>query len=260
MQATVVIPTFNEHGNIATLVARLDAALSGSDAELLFVDDSTDETPAAIRAADQTAHMPVTVHHRDTPIGGLSGAVVEGLRDSRADWVVVMDGDLQHPPEFVPRLLDAAAQADGVDIVVASRYRAGGSSTGLESPLRTLASRGATLLARGLFPRRLRGCTDPMSGFFAVRRDAVDCDVLRPRGFKILLEILARHRLHVAEVPFTFGERGAGASKATARQGLAYLGQLAVLRTARPVPPRPVGSTSQPAARRAQEATTTEAR
>jgi dolichol-phosphate mannosyltransferase len=98
---------------------------------------------------------------------------------------------------------------------------------------RRLVSQGATALAKVAFPVRLRGCSDPMSGFFLVRREAVDPDVLRPDGFKILLEILGRHRrLRMAEVPFTFGERHAGDSKARLSQGLVYLRHLARLRIA----------------------------
>ena len=88
-----------------------------------------------------------------------------------------------------------------------------------------MASRSTTTAARMLFPRRLRGVTDPMSGFFLVRREALDLDALRPRGFKILLEILVRHPgLRAAEVSFTFGERHAGRSKASIREALRYLG------------------------------------
>ncbi len=119
------------------------------------------------------------------------------------------------------------------DVVVASRYVPGGSGEGLAGLHRRLVSQGATALAKVAFPMRLRGCSDPMSGFFLVRREAVDPGVLRPDGFKILLEILGRHRrLRVAEVPFTFGERYAGDSKADLSQGLVYLRHLARLRIA----------------------------
>lgn len=233
MRVSVVVPTFNEEGNVSQLVARLDRALGGVDAEIVFVDDSTDDTARQVREAALAASAPVSVWHRDEPAGGLSGAVVAGIARARGDWVVVMDGDLQHPPEQVPGLL--AAAGDGVDVVVASRYRDGGSSDGLATPARALVSRGATALARVLLTERLAGCSDPMSGFFAVRRSALDLAVLRPRGFKILLELLGRHRLRVAEIPLVFGTRVSGVSKADARQGLQYLWQLALLWPARPV-------------------------
>jgi dolichol-phosphate mannosyltransferase len=139
-----------------------------------------------------------------------------------------MDGDLQHPPELVPLLRDTAGP---VDMVVASRYCGSGDSSGLSSSWRRAVSSTSTLLARSCFPRRVgRVCTDPMTGFFCVRRSAVHLDRLRPRGFKILLEILARHDLEVAEVPFAFGERHDGESKASWRNGAQFVYQMAALR------------------------------
>jgi glycosyltransferase involved in cell wall biosynthesis len=226
---TVVVPTRNEAGNVEVLAERLEQVLP-SDAEILFVDDSNDDTPAAIERARRRLDIPVRLIHRppEERQGGLSGAVVAGIDDSRATWICVMDADLQHPPELLPELLARAERGD-VDLVVASRYVASGSSN--FAALRGLASKVSTVGARVLFPRRLRSVTDPMSGFFLVRRRAVDTASLQPRGFKILLEILARTaRLRVTEVPFSFGERHAGESKASLSEGMAYLGQLAALR------------------------------
>lgn len=213
---SVVVPTYNEAGNVAVLVQRLCQVLGGEDAEIVFVDDSDDDTPDVIRRVSARADLPVRLLHRPPGQrdGGLGGAVVLGLQTSRNPWCVVMDGDLQHPPELVPALL-ARGVADDVDVVVASRYCGGGDSGGLAGRVRQLVSSGCTVLTRAMIPRRLRDCTDPMTGFFAVRRDALDLPALRPRGFKILLEILARTELRVAEEPFVFGERLAGESKAT---------------------------------------------
>lgn len=233
MDTTVVVPTFNERGNIAELVRRLDGALAGRDAEILFVDDSTDDTAEMVRRMAPTSSLPVRLLHRepDAREGGLAGAVAAGIAAARGEHVVVMDGDLQHPPELVPLLRDSAEQ---VDMVVASRYCGAGDSSGLSSSWRRAVSSGSTLLARSCFPRRVgRVCTDPMTGFFCVRRDAVHLDRLRPRGFKILLEILARHDLEVAEVPFAFGERNDGESKASWRNGAQFLYQMAALRMGR---------------------------
>ncbi|MEA2514228.1 MAG: dolichol-phosphate mannosyltransferase, partial [Thermomicrobiales bacterium] len=161
--------------------------------------------------------------------GGLGGAVVHGLREARAEWVCVMDADLQHPPEVVPRLLDQVRDRQD-DLVIASRYCESG-TVGSFGRTRATFSRGSTLAARAAFPDRLRGVTDPMSGFFLIRRSAIDAEALQPTGFKILLEILARsRRLRVSEVPFEFGTRHAGHSKASAREGLRYVRQLAGLR------------------------------
>jgi dolichol-phosphate mannosyltransferase len=143
-----------------------------------------------------------------------------------------MDGDLQHPPELIPALLMAAAAQDA-DVVVASRYVRGGSSGGLNGGVRRLVSSASTILTRAMFPRRLRDCTDPMTGYFAIRTTAIDVGELRPRGFKILLEVLARNSLRVAEEPFVFAERNAGESKASIREGLRFLLQLAALRFGR---------------------------
>ncbi|GAA4624899.1 glycosyltransferase [Cellulomonas oligotrophica] len=229
---TVVVPTYNEAPNMPELVRRVGAAVQGLDAELLVVDDSSDDTADVVRSLAPTAGYPVRVLHRDEPVGGLGGAVTAGFAASDAQWCLVMDGDLQHPPELIPTMLERAAEP-GVDVVVASRYIEDGSSEGLSGAVRRAVSSTSTALTRGMFPVRLRDCSDPMTGFFAVRRDALDMQALRPRGFKILLEILARHRLQVAEVPFVFGERFAGESKANLAQGLHFLWQLAGLRFGR---------------------------
>jgi dolichol-phosphate mannosyltransferase len=234
MDTTVVVPTRNESGNVAELVRRLGQAFPGRrDVEILFVDDSTDDTPEQVRTATQRSALPVRLLHRNdgARTGGLAGAVAAGIAEARGAYVVVMDGDLQHPPELAP-LLRAAAGA--VDLVVASRYFGAGEASGLSSSWRRVVSSGSTLLARACFPRRVaRVCTDPMTGFFCVRRTAIDLDRLRPRGFKILLEILARHELDVAEIPFVFGQRTAGESKASWRNGAHFLYQMAALRMGR---------------------------
>ncbi len=242
---TVVVPTFNEGGNVEELVRRLATACEGMAAEVLFVDDSTDDTPDVVRRVAGACELSVRLVHRagEQATGGLSGAVVRGLREARGDWVVVMDGDLQHPPELVPVLLEAA-EADGADVVVASRYCGESDASGLSGRFRRSVSSGSTLLARSLFPRRVgRVCSDPMTGYFLLRREAVDLDLVRPRGFKILLELLARHDLEVREVPFVFGERSAGQSKASWRQGARFLQQLAALRFGRMAPFALVGLT-----------------
>jgi dolichol-phosphate mannosyltransferase len=140
-----------------------------------------------------------------------------------------MDGDLQHPPELVPVLLDALAS--GNDIVMASRHCAGGSDDGLDGGYRRVVSWGCTWLAKVLFPVVLRGATDPMTGFFALRLNSISPNDLNARGFKILLDILVRNpRLRRTEVPLRFGKRHSGASKGDSRQGLEYLRQLPRLR------------------------------
>ncbi|MCJ1706204.1 glycosyltransferase family 2 protein [Microbacterium sp. VKM Ac-2923] len=232
MDLSVIVPTFNEGPNVAELVRRTTDAMAGRIVEVIFVDDSTDDTPDVIRAVAATADIPVRLIHRDDPRGGLGGAVVEGIKAAASDRCVVMDGDLQHPPEVIASLLARAEQGD-VDVVVASRYVAGGTSDGLANAVRTTVSRASTLLTKSMFPKKLHNCSDPMTGFFLVDRRALEIETLQPRGFKILLEILARKQMRIAEVPFSFAPRFAGESKASFSQGMRFLLQLTMLRFGR---------------------------
>lgn len=229
MQLTIIVPTFNEAPNIAELVQRIAAAVVGIDAEILFVDDSSDDTPAAVVEAAKSVSLPVRLLHRERAVGGLGGAVLEGTREARSDLCLVMDADLQHPPEAIPDLLRRMERGD-VDVVVASRYAGGGTASGLADRVRVAVSQISTALTKAMFPIRLREVSDPMTGFFLIDRRSVDTATLRPRGFKILLEILARRSLRVAEVPFDFAQRFAGESKASMRQGMHFVAQLAGLR------------------------------
>ncbi len=226
---TIIVPTFNERDNVAELVARASAAVSGHETEILFVDDSTDDTASEVERVGATANLPVRVIHRDDNTGGLGGAVALGLREAAADICIVMDGDLQHPPELIPALLDRFARGDA-DVVAASRYIGGGDSRGLGTALRLGVSRASTWLTKAMFPRRLARSTDPMTGFFLVDRSRIDLAALRPSGFKILLEILARSDVRIAEVPMSFGQRHSGTSKASLRQGTTFVIHLARLR------------------------------
>ena len=232
---TVVIPTFNERENCRLLVDALPDVVTDRPLEILFVDDSTDGlTPGIIESLVAERPGLVRLIHRtgEHRVGGLSGAVTRGIREASGEFVVVMDGDLQHPPEVVPELL--ARLDEGADLAVASRYVGAGDASGLSTSWRRTVSSTSTLLARACFPRRVgRVCTDPMTGFFAMRRDRIDLNRLRPRGFKILLEILARHDLAVAEVPFHFGRRTIGESKASWRNGAHFLVQMLGLRMGR---------------------------
>ena len=254
--ASIVVPTFNEAENIGELLTRIGTALGSvrsggaesgvrygeaeSDGvepheaaagfEVLFVDDSTDDTPQVIERAAAQHGFPVRLIHRPSPENGLGGAVLEGIRAAHAPYVVVMDADLQHPPEAIPALL-AAARSGDQDLVVASRYAGGGSAEGLSDRYRTLVSRGSTRLAKVLFRRRLAGITDPMSGFFAIRRSLVHGRALYPSGYKILLELAVRCApSRIGEVPFSFQPRFAGESKASLREGWRFLRHVAMLR------------------------------
>jgi len=229
---TVVIPTRNEAGNVNELLNRLDESLGALRAEILFVDDSDDETPSVIRDAAAQSRRPVRLLHREPGRrdGRLGGAVVAGFQLARAPWAVVIDGDLQHPPEAVPTLLREGLAPD-VDLVYGTRYVDSGDATGLDGRVREWISTLSTFLAKIVFPRRLRGVSDPMSGFFAVRLKALNLPALRPAGYKVLLEILAESQLgRTAGVPYSFQPRFSGESKASLAEGMRFLLQLVALR------------------------------
>jgi putative flippase GtrA len=235
VELTVLVPTRNEAGNVGALLHGLGSAIAGTAAEILVVDDSDDDTPLTFAQQAPDCPVPVRLLHRaaGTRKGGLSGAVVAGIRQARGAWILVMDADLQHPPEAAVTLARTAMRHD-VDIVVGTRYAGSGSGGGLGGAGRTAGSSSATRLAKALFPRRLATITDPMSGLFAFRAAAVDPDRLNPVGFKILLEILVRHpSARVAEVTYEMASRYAGDSKASFREGVAYLRHLARLRRQR---------------------------
>jgi dolichol-phosphate mannosyltransferase len=228
-EVSVVIPTYNERKNVASLIARLDRSLAGMAAEVVFVDDSDDGTAEAI--SDSRSSLPVHVIHREgrQRAGGLSTAVLRGVAAARGRYVVVMDGDLQHPPEAIPSLV-ARANASDADIVIASRNVEGGSNGGLDGPWRRFVSFLFGTVARVLFYEKLRRVKDPLSGFFLVRRAALDGITMRPIGYKISLEILIRAAgSRVEEVPYAFTEREEGESKATLGTGLTFFRHIGLL-------------------------------
>ncbi|HZS13398.1 MAG TPA: glycosyltransferase family 2 protein [Candidatus Dormibacteraeota bacterium] len=223
---SVVVPTRNEAGNVAPLVERLLGVLEGVDAEICFVDDSDDETPSLLERlmAERPGRVRCLFRSGAERTGGLSTAVVAGLRMAGGRFVCVMDADLQHPPETIRAMLAEAQR--GADLVVASRYVPGGSTGGLDGFTRRAVSRGASRVARLLFSEA-RQTADPLSGFFLCRRALLDGIEFRPVGFKILLELLVCvPGIEVRDVPLRFQPREAGVSKASMKQGLLYLRHL----------------------------------
>jgi len=220
LQLSVVIPTLNEAGNIEPLLEKLGIALAGIEWEAIFVDDgSTDGTPELlthIAQSDRRVRMVRRIGRR-----GLSSAVVEGALASTTPIVAVIDADLQHDERILPDLYRAVA--DGHELAIGTRY-AGNGSTGEWDESRLKISRFATALASPIMKTRL---SDPMSGFFAVRREVLleAASKLSNVGYKILLDIVASHPrpLKVAEVGYTFGTRQNGESKLDGMVALEYL-------------------------------------
>jgi dolichol-phosphate mannosyltransferase len=226
---SIVIPTRNEAGNVARLVRRLEDALASFDGdwELIFVDDSDDATPEVIELLANEGDHRVTLLHRGPGqrVGGLGGAVNQGFSKASGRVIVVMDADLQHPPEVVPSLVEPVLSGD-YDLVAGSRYGFLGSRDGLSGPLRHVVSRSCRWLAHTFVPRS-RPFTDPMSGFFALDPSVVDRALLRPEGYKILLEVAARGDWRKPlNVDYHFDERYSGQSKARLREGLVFLRHL----------------------------------
>jgi dolichol-phosphate mannosyltransferase len=221
-ELTLVIPTFNESGNLRELLRRVDAALTGVDWEMIVVDDNS---------PDGTSVLAKEISHEDSRVRclrrvnrrGLAGACIEGMLASSAPIVAVMDADLQHDERILPQML--AKLRAGCDLVVGSRHVEGGSADEGFSESRARISRFATRLAK----RALHAdFSDLMSGFFMLRREIVeDCAPnLTPSGFKILADIVASapKPLKVEEVGYMFRERLAGESKFDLKVGLDFLG------------------------------------
>jgi dolichol-phosphate mannosyltransferase len=236
VELSVIIPTFKERGNVGTLVGRLGAALVGIGWEAIFVDDdSPDGTAEAVK--EIAAQDPRVRCLRRVSRRGLAGACIDGMLLSSAPFVAVIDADLQHDESVLPRML-ATLRTGTTDLVVGSRYVAGGSAAGL-SDRRGSLSRMATSLARAFTGVPL---SDPMSGFFMMRRDRFDpiAAKLSPYGFKILLDIAltAGPSLRVAEAPYTFAPRTHGESKLDAQVALDFAGLLLGKLTGGAVTPR----------------------
>ena len=221
---SIVIPTFNEKENIRTIITRvLEVIKKGNiDAELLIIDDNSPDGTAALATSMARKHPEIRVEVRKNE-RGLSSAVLRGFKLARGDIFLVMDADLSHPPELIPKLL-APIIARKCQIAMASRYIKGGGTEGWPAS-RTAVSKGATFLAK-----LVTSVKDPMSGFFALRSSVISDVDLNPKGYKIALEILARGNYKtVIEVPFIFKDRAAGKSKLSRKVMGQYVQHLAGL-------------------------------
>lgn len=225
LSVAVVVPTRNEAGNIEEFVKRATLAMQDRDVrwEVVFADDSDDDTPAVIEDLAQTG-KPLRCVHRppDQRRESIGGAVKAAVAEIDADFVVVIDADLQHPPEILPALI-GPLWFNSADFVIGTRYGPGGSAEGLGSTWRRSASRSSAMFAKLLFPE-YRRCSDLASGLFAFRRTDFEMTSDYATGFKVLAEALARCQpRRIAEVPYTFEERTDGLSKARIADGLTHI-------------------------------------
>lgn len=222
VQFSILIPTLNEAENLPLLVPRIATALAGSSYEIIVIDDnSRDNTVAVCNQLSQK--FPLRLLVREHPQNGLSGAVLDGMAVAQGDYFVVMDADLQHPPERIPALL-VPLQTGQADFTLGSRHIEGGTIEGRWGFLRRLNSWGAALLARPFSGK----VTDPMSGFFALSRQTFQSgERLTPIGYKIALELMCKCRVNrVVEIPIHFGTRQMGESKLSLKEQLRYLQHL----------------------------------
>ena len=234
---TVVVPTFNEAANVPLLVERVALALMGLSWELVFVDDDSPDATSAIakKLGQRDARIRCI---RRVGRRGLAGAFIEGALSSQAQFVAVMDADLQHDETLLPQMLELLT-SQSADLVIGSRYVIGGDAGGL-SAARLSISRLATNWARRLMHASVK---DPMSGFFMMRRELVDqiAPALSNEGFKILFDILVTERdagLKIVELPYGFRSRKSGKSKFDIRNAVDFGALLIAKLTRNTVPLR----------------------
>ena len=219
---SVVVPTYQESANIPILFDRIKNALDGAPWELIVVDDDSPDGTSSVALALAAEDRRIRCLRRVNRTG-LAGAVIEGWMSSSADFVAVMDGDLQHDESILPKMYEALARGSG-NLAIGTRVRDGGGAGSLSPARQALSDLGAW------FFRRIAGATvtDPMSGFFMIRREIVSrlAPRLSPDGFKILVDIIlsAGGGLKIVEVPYLFRKRNAGESKLTPLVGIDFLG------------------------------------
>ena len=222
---SIIVPSFNERGNIRPLVERIDGALKGINHEIFFVDDSTDDTPQVIEEVMKECPH-VRMKHREGE-KGLATAVLLGFQLADGDYLACMDADLQHPPEILLPMY--VAMQTGADMVIPSRLIPGGDDGGLNF-IRKFISGTARVIGQVTLPC-LRKISDPTSGLFMFRKEIIAEADMRPVGWKIMVEVLATAKFSkVIEIPYTFAERESGESKIDKTATIQYLQQCADLR------------------------------
>jgi dolichol-phosphate mannosyltransferase len=227
---SLVIPTYKERDNIENVVniltRLLDQAIPGNY-ELIVVDDDSPDRTWEVAQSLIPDYPQLRVMRRQEE-RGLSSAVIRGWQAATGRVLGVIDGDLQHPPEVLTQLLQKIEQ--GADLALASRHVDGGGVSSW-SVIRRFLSRGAQVLGLVILPGVLGRVTDPMSGYFMIRRSAIANATLNPVGYKILLEVIGRGQVgEIAEAGYVFRERTEGESKVTWKQYIEYIQHLIRLR------------------------------
>jgi dolichol-phosphate mannosyltransferase len=226
---SLVVPTYNEAENIEPFLQRIRGLLDpvlGNRYEVIVVDDNSPDETWKVAAGIQDVYPQLLVFRREHE-RGLSSAVVRGWQVATGDILATINADFQHPPELLPKMLELVR---GADLVTATRLGATGSFG--EMPwLRRLLSRGARQAGQFLVPQIFNRVSDPLSGYYLFRREAIAGIELRPTGFKTLIEVLARGRVEtIGECGYAMQERRRGTSNVRWRHLLEYLKQLNRLR------------------------------
>jgi dolichol-phosphate mannosyltransferase len=230
LKFSLIIPTFNEGQNIQEIVSILSELLDRTipgEYELIVVDDDSPDRTWKLACELIPGYPQLRVMRRETE-RGLSTAVIRGWQAARGEILGVIDADLQHPPEILLKLWDEMAK--GAELAVASRNVEGGGVSEW-SLVRRFLSRGAQILGLVILPEVIGRLSDPMSGYFMVRRSSIANKLLSPVGYKILIEVAARGQIRwISEIGYVFRERVAGASKVTWKQYIEYIQHLITLR------------------------------
>ena len=212
-QVSVIIPTFNEAENICNILKSISNNLSKINTEVIVVDDNSPDGTGMIveeyiKSMTRISGYSVSIIHRKTR-KGLGSAIISGVENSKGDIIVVMDSDFSHPPDMIPKMLDKIEETQ-CDVVIASRYVEGGDIQGW-STKRKLISKAATEIAKkGLGVQ----ADDPMSGFFAFKKNLIKDVSFDAIGYKVLLELLVKtNAKKIQEIPYTFTDRKFGSSK-----------------------------------------------
>ncbi|MEY3330129.1 MAG: hypothetical protein RLZZ115_3014 [Cyanobacteriota bacterium] len=233
IRLSLIIPTYKESENVRPIVQQLTQLLDGAipnEYELIIVDDDSPDLTWKFAAELIPEFLQLRVMRRQEE-RGLSTAVIRGWQVARGEILGVIDADLQHPPESLLQLLSEIER--GADLAVGSRHVEGGGVSDW-SVIRRFLSRGAQVLGLIILPGVIGRVSDPMSGYFMVRREAIAGRTLDPIGYKILIEVLCRGQIRwVGEVGYVFQERLEGESKVTWKQYIEYLQHLVKLRLAR---------------------------